>query len=63
MIGVIIVAIMTIAIGIFFMHEGISNLREDIRDKADIEFVIFSVLLSITGLVLFCIGIGLFFCK
>lgn len=45
------------------MYEGISNLREDIRDKADIEFVIFSVLLSITGLVLFCIGIGLFFCK
>ena len=61
MLGVIIVAIMTVAIGIFFMYEGISNLREDIRDKADIEFVIFSALLSITGLVLLCIGIGLFF--
>lgn len=63
MIGVYLVAIMTIFAGIFLFCGGVSLLRENIRDRDDFELFVGSIIVCIAGAVVLCLGISLFFCK
>ena len=62
MIGMCIVAIMTVFAGIFIICGGISLLRENIRDRDDFELFVGSIIVGMAGLAILSLGIGLFFC-
>jgi len=62
-IGVYLVAIMTIFAGIFLFCGGVSLLRENIRDRDDFELFVGSIIVCLSGVIILGLGIGLFFCK